>query len=517
MREGMKFNMDRRNFLKLVSLLPFLASGLPQHENRLWRNVTDPDSPNILILVFDTLSAKHISLYGYPRNTMPNLARFAERATVYHAHYAGGNFTTPGTASLFTGTYAWTHRALSHQSELLEDYLSRNIFSQFASQGYYTAGFSHNLLVNMLMHALRENLDDYVLPNEIALVDYNFSDDLFFNDYVMAARSERSYLKKPGQMSDSLFLAPVFWALKEIHQRYLKEEMRREFPLGIPGYHDMLYPLEDTIDWILETVGAMPQPFLAYMHMMPPHDPYYPRGEFVLSFYDEWKPDPKPDHFYSEGFTEEGLLDRRRRYDQYIAYVDAEFGRLVDALSERGLLDNTWIVFTSDHGEMFERGIWQHTTRTLFDPVIHVPLLISAPGQATRKDVYGTTSCVDVLPTLLSLTGQPVPSWIEGNVLPPFDEAGLDTERSIYAIEAKSNPKYGPLMKGTVAMLKGDYKLIYYVGYEDHDGVFELYDLKNDPEELSDLYPSLSSTASELGNELLSKIREVNQPYTRRK
>jgi arylsulfatase A-like enzyme len=67
-----------------------------------------------------------------------------------------------------------------------------------------------------------------------------------------------------------------------------------------------------------------------------------------------------------------------------------------------------------------------------------------------------------------------------------------------------------------VAMLKGDYKLIYYVGYEGHDGVFELYDLKNDPEELNDLYPSLSSTAAELENELLSKIQEVNQPYVRR-
>jgi len=475
--------------------------------------VADPDSPNILILVFDTLTAKHISLYGYPRNTMPNLTRFAEKATVYHAHYAGGNFTTPGTASLLTGTYAWTHRAFSHQSELLEQYLSKNIFSQFSSKGYYTAGFSHNLLANILMHALREHLDDYVLPGEIALVDYNFSDDLFFDDYVTAALSERSYLKKPGQMSDSLFLAPIFWTLKEIHQRYKKEEMREPFPLGIPGYHDMLYPLEDTMDWIVGQVGAMPQPFLAYMHMMPPHDPYYPGGEFVLSFYDEWKPDPKPDHFYSEGIREEELLDRRRRYDQYIAYVDSEFGRLIDALGKQGILDNTWVVFTSDHGEMFERGIWQHTTRTLFDPVIHVPLLISAPGQTTRQDVYSTTSCVDVLPTLLAGLGEPTPEWVEGSVLPPVETVEAVKDRSIYVIEAKSNPKFGPLMKATVAMIKGDYKLIYYVGYEGHDGVFELYDLHNDPEELKDLYETRKSVADELERELLAKIEDVNQPY----
>jgi arylsulfatase A-like enzyme len=512
----MNFNLDRRNFLKLASLLPLLASGLPQLEDLSKGNLANPDAPNILILVFDALSAKHIPLYGYHRNTMPNLTRFAERATVYHSHYSGGNFTTPGTASLLTGTYAWTHRALSHQSELLEQYQSRNIFSEFSSKGYYTAGFSHNLLVNMLMYALRDHMDDYVLPNEIALMDYNFSDDLFFNDYVMAARSERSYLKKPGQMSDSLFLAPIFWVLKEIHQRYLKEEMRGKFPLGIPGYHDMFYPLEDTVNWILEQVNAMPQPFLAYMHMMPPHDPYYPRGEFVQHFYDEWKPDPKPDHFYSEGFNEDELLDRRRRYDQYIAYVDAEFGRLIDALEVRGDLENTWIVFTSDHGEMFERGIWQHTTRTLFDPIIHVPLLISRPGQEIREDVYTNTSCVDLFPTLLSIAGQPIPEWIEGKVLPEFQGNEPERDRNIYAIEAKSNPKYGPLIKATVTMIKGDYKLIYYVGYEDHDGVFELYDLNKDPEELNDIYETHRSTADGLENELISKIQDVNQPYVRR-
>jgi arylsulfatase A-like enzyme len=509
-------NFNRRDFLKLASMLPLVASNLSLSEDSSKSKVASADSPNILILVFDTLSAKHISLYGYPRGTMPHLARFAERATVYHSHYAGGNFTTPGTGSLLTGTYAWTHRALSHQSTLLEKFLSRNIFSEFASRGYYTAGFSHNLLVNILMHALRENLDDYVLPAEIALVDYNFSDDVFYEDYVTAVRSERAYLKKPGQMSDSLFLAPLFWALKEIHLRSIKQEFQRTFPLGIPGYHDMLYPLEDTVDWILDQVSVMPQPFLAYMHMMPPHDPYYPRGEFALSFYDEWRPDPKPEHFYSEGFAEEELLDRRRRYDQYIAYVDAEFGRLYDQLTDRGLLENTWLVFTSDHGEMFERGIWQHTTRTLFDPVIHVPLLISAPGQNTRQDIYSSSSCVDVFPTLLQGLGEPIPDWIEGMVLPPVETIEAVKDRNIYAIEAKSNPKYGPLVKATVAMIKGDYKLIYYVGYEGHDGVFELYDLAKDPEELNDLYESRKSIADALKREMLAKIEDVNAPYLRK-
>ncbi|OGO14953.1 MAG: hypothetical protein A2Z14_05435 [Chloroflexi bacterium RBG_16_48_8] len=114
------------------------------------------------------------------------------------------------------------------------------------------------------------------------------------------------------------------------------------------------------------------------------------------------------------------------------------------------------------------------------------------------------------------MTGQSIPEWIEGVVLPPFKDDVSHGDRSIFAIEAKSNPKFSPLVKGTVAMIKGDYKLIYYVGYEGHDGVFELYDLESDPEELNDLYSSRKSTASELENELLLKIKVVNQPYVRR-
>jgi choline-sulfatase len=513
MREAMKFNWERRSFLKWVSLLPILASGLPRFGEEL--QLGDEGSPNVLILVFDTLSALHIPLYGYPRNTMPNLARLAERSTVYHSHYAAGNFTTPATASLLTGTYPWTHRAFSHQATALEEYRDRNIFSDFTSRRYASVGFSHNLLVNILLYDWRERLYEFMLPNEIALADYNFSDDLFIEDYITAVRGERTYLKKPGQMSNSLFLFPIFWALKEIHERYLKKKMYRTFPLGIPGYHDMLYPLEDTIDWIMGQLQSLPRPFLAYMHMMPPHDPYYPRGEFTSLFYGGWNPDPKPAHHFSEGVTEEVLIDRRRRYDQYIAYVDAELGRLLDFMEDIGFLEDAWIVMTSDHGEMFERGIWQHTTRTLFDPVIHVPLLISRPGQKTREDVYTTTSCVDLLPTLLHVTGQDIPGWCEGVVLPPYGEQEPDRERSIYVVEAKSNPKFGPLVKATVALIKGQYKLIHYRGYEGFDGEFELYDLASDPQELNDLYPQGVPVARDLEHELLTKIEEVSQPYVR--
>src|SRR5919197_4136356 len=100
--------ITRRSFLKTSFWSAMGLWGLP-FRSALDRLINP--SPNIIILVFDSLSARHMSLYGYPRDTTPHLSQFAEHATVYHRHYSTGNFTSPGTASLLTGLYPWTHRA----------------------------------------------------------------------------------------------------------------------------------------------------------------------------------------------------------------------------------------------------------------------------------------------------------------------------------------------------------------------------------------------------------------------
>ncbi|HVN15826.1 MAG TPA: sulfatase-like hydrolase/transferase, partial [Anaerolineales bacterium] len=104
----MKSKFNRRDFLKLAGLTP-LSFTAP----RLIKGALPTGQKNVLVVVFDAFTASNMSLYGYPRQTTPNLTRLAERAIVYHNHYAGGNFTTPGTASLLTGTLPWTHRAFT--------------------------------------------------------------------------------------------------------------------------------------------------------------------------------------------------------------------------------------------------------------------------------------------------------------------------------------------------------------------------------------------------------------------
>ena len=178
------------------------------------------------------------------------------------------------------------------------------------------------------------------------------------------------------------------------------------------------------------------------------------------------------------------------------------------------MLDDTYLIVTSDHGEMFERSIRGHVTPTLYEPVLRVPLLISKPRRRERRDIYEPTSCVDLLPTLLHITGKTVPDWCEGNLLPSFGDSAARGHPTIFAVEAKSNPKRAPLTKGTVALVKNQHKLIHYFGYDSHESEYELYDLTNDPEELEDVHTSKKSIAEDLKEQLAEKLRRVNQQYT---
>ena len=203
----------------------------------------------------------------------------------------------------------------------------------------------------------------------------------------------------------------------------------------------------------------------------------------------------------------------RRRYDEYIAYADSQLGRLFDALEQDGLFENSIVVVTGDHGELFERGEQGHATPLLYDPVVHVPLLISSPGQNKRNDIYEPTNSVDVLPTLLHLANQPVPGWCEGNLLPGLG-GEYDPQRSTFSMDAKLNPAFAPFKIATIAMRKGAYKLIHYLGYGgEYEDAYELYNLENDLEEMNDLYTSETAIALQMKAELLEALNIANSRF----
>jgi len=311
-------------------------------------------------------------------------------------------------------------------------------------------------------------------------------------------------------MPASLFLSWFDRLNLYTQQQNIQEQYQAEYPYGITpiGRYRLLCHLNDSFKGIQHELGATPAPFLAYFHLYPPHDPYVASQDFIGIFADQWQPIEKPPHIFSDGFTQTALQQWRREYNEYIAYTDAQFGIFYEWMAQNHILDNTYVIITSDHGEMFERGIWRHTTPTLYEAIVHVPLIISAPGQQQRNDVYAPTNAIDILPTLLSFINAPIPAWCAGQSLLPFEN--LDNERNIFIVEAKSNAVHAPLQRATLSLIKGKYKIIYYTGYAGLEDQYELYDLHNDPEEMHNLFATKQNTAQELKHILNIQLEEVN-------
>ena len=201
----------------------------------------------------------------------------------------------------------------------------------------------------------------------------------------------------------------------------------------------------------------------------------------------------------------------RRFYDEYIANIDFEFGLLIDYLEVAGILENSYLIVTSDHGEMFERGWIGHGSPLLYESNIHIPLIISEPGQRVRKDIFSLTSTVDILPTLLEISGHPVPKnfeGFEGRVLPGIGE-NTENDCYIYSMNTAGNSAFSPIQKASFAMFRGDYKLIEYYGYKELEKPYELYNLSDDPEELDDLSETNTTIADEMRTILNSRINYV--------
>lgn len=508
--------MNRRTFLKLLLAVP--AYGLLRSQfGQLAQSQTDPSRPNILVLILDTFSAYNTSLQGYARNTTPNLDRFAQKATVYHRHYAAGNFTTPGTASILTGTYPWQHRAFHINGTVADAFRDRQVFSALEGSNYQRTAYTHNSLVLLLLDQLKSHLDRYVPARELALFDELLADRLFPNDFDAAFLGEKLTLPKNDQSTPS----SLFLSLFDGHRRASRIEETRlahadDFPRGTPRADEdtRYFLLEDAINWMANEMLDSSQPFLLYAHLYPPHNPYNSRHEFIDFFRDDgYTPVTKSYHVLGEEMPQRALDRHRQQYDDFLLYTDAEFGRLYDMMQSQGILENTVVVVTSDHGQLFERGIHGHITPLLYEPVLRVPLVIARPGQEAREDVYTPTSSVDLLPSLIQMAGRPIPPWTDGQLLPGFGGSQENNSRPIYALEAKNNPKNAPLTEFSMAMIKDNYKLIGYFGYDKVAEGYEMYYLADDPDELNNLYSPDDPIAAELRAEMQAQITEVNRPF----
>jgi arylsulfatase A-like enzyme len=510
--------LSRRDFLKASAALA-ASTALARVPSLLSSpNSYKTDKPNILIFVFDAMSARNLSLYGYSRKTTPNLERFAERASVYHRHYSAGNFTSSGTASMLTGLYPWTHRAINYRGMIDRSLTDRNIFHLIGKE-YTRLAFTQNLWADIFLNQFENDL-------EFHLPSFSFSqyaESLMRPELLPADRDLAYFLFQdflnlrvddihpfPG----SLFVASADLARALLTDRH---HISAEYPRGLPTNYDFSY--ENTsvlggVGRVLPSNLLQDAPYLAYFHFWSPHDPYNARKEFVERFPEDLDLPSKPAHLFSAtDYSEQSLRKFRREYDQLIADLDAEFDKLLSSLENLGILQNSYVIITSDHGELFERGEQGHASALMYAPVTHIPLLISAPGQRTRSDFYSLTSNLDLLPTLLQTASKEIPDWVEGRVLPGF--GGIkDASRSVFSMMAKDNAAFRPLQHGTFTLIKEPHELIFYTGYRDHPETFELYDLQEDPNELQDLFRRDITTASRMKEELLEAISTANRHYS---
>jgi arylsulfatase A-like enzyme len=504
--------LNRREFLKIAGLLPLSYAFQPSI--LIPSSQAQLDQQNVLILVFDAWSASNMSLYGYTRKTTPHLDRLAEKAIVYHNHYAGSHYTTPGTASLLTGTAPWTHQAFDFNAVVVDQLATKSIFHAFPK--HYRLAYTHNPLANTLLRQFMPAIDDFKSWESLYLENAALFLKLFQKDIDTAIVSRNRALKQGDDgYSYSLYISK----LNDYLIKRTLEKLEADFPRGVTNNDDIdFFLLEDGIDWLSNALQKAPPPFLGYYHFFPPHDPYNTRADFFGAFEsDGYRPLPKKTHFLQEKIPPKNLNRLRRTYDEFILYVDSEFARLYSELESTGLLEKTWIFLTTDHGELFERNFLGHTDPVFYQPIIHIPLVIFPPGQRTRIDIHTNTTAADLLPTISHITGQAVPDWAEGSILPPFSKPNQVKDHDISTIQLKIIDKAGSILQATAMLLRGRYKLMWFFGYEDvkPPGEFiELYDLQSDPEEMNNLYPQEKVLGDELLNVLKAKLADLNRSYS---
>jgi arylsulfatase A-like enzyme len=320
-----------------------------------------PNLPNILYISVDTLRADHLGLYGYERQTSPNLDEFfGQGGTVFERAYATCTHTPPSVYSFLTGYLPQNHHQRVGYQKIRPEVVL--VHEKMKDLGYQSAGFIANILLTEEASGLETRFDYYD--------DYVLQPELYQNNY------ER----------DALFTTDA--VLRWFHQ-----------------------------------VRDPKRPHFAWVHYMDPHGPYAPPPEKPVTFKHDREPmllDPEKIPAYQK---HEGMLDGWEYvdlYDEEIAFNDQEIGRLLDAYEKEGILDNTIVIFTSDHGETLldrpEQEVFRHCWH-VYEEMIHVPLMIRGPGfeQARRVDV--NVSNMDVPPTLLELLDLPVPEDMDGESL----------------------------------------------------------------------------------------------------
>lgn len=502
--------MDRREFLKFGLLASASIAAYP-----IVNAINSPASKanHILLLVFDAWSAHNVGFYGYPRETMPNLRKFSETATIYHNHISAGRFTVPGTASLLTGLYPWSHRAFNLGGRITPQHQDHHIFNALVGKLDLIA-YAQNVYADQIIGQAEKQLSRHIPFGAFNLNNRVLYDNPpFKNDQYVAFNAFEDGIVQDGKGFDaSLFLGP------SIRTKSLRDQMSAGFEHGAGYYNDIpksieSYTFESLVDGLIELVENLTIPSFVYFHIYPPHDPYRPFSRQYNAFLDdEYVPPIAPAHRLAEEYaSDEKLKIDRLNYDAFLASLDAEMARFFSYAKQTGFTERNSLIITSDHGEMFDKGISGHSTPLLSQPLIHVPLIIHTPGQEQQKNVYTFTSSTDLVPTISAMADAKPPNWAEGLILPEFGGIPMN-DRIVYTFDAINNPAFGSLKTYSISAIRDGLKISYY-RQKEYEG-WEMYDVREDPSEHLELISMDDKRTSEMKSIILAKLSEIGADST---
>ena len=378
-----------------------------------------PDNPqqNIILIIIDTLRADHLSCYGYHRNTSPGIDSLASEGTIWLNAQAQAPWTQPAHATIWTGLSVRAHRTLNPVAVTNDS----------------------GQMVKLIYELDRD------LPTISTLLN-----DAGFSTMGLA---------------NFIILSPTY-GFAEGFDSY---SFRRDGQ-GVAGAS-----VDSVIAWLGDNGD---QRFYCMLHLYDVHSPYSPPPPYNTAFQD----DPELTWFDWELEDEQVLnSDEVQKaidlYDGEIAYVDHHLNRLFRWIRANGLEDETLVVVMADHGEEFMEHGWVLHGTSMYQEVLHVPLIMSGPG--IRRGMADSTwvAQFDVLPTLISWAGVELSGACEGTDILEDSIA----PRTIPSSGASDSPWKACEQMAAVVSTSTDVKTFMLDGMED----FVSYDLETDPEEQS--------------------------------
>ncbi|TDQ37390.1 sulfatase family protein [Aureibacillus halotolerans] len=471
--------------------------------------------PNIILIQTDQQSADTLGVYGNPIVKTPHLERLAQNGVVFDNAFCNYPACSPSRSSMMTGRYASTIRC--HANHMLINPLEVSLPQVLKENDYQTALIGKN-------HAFMENENAFDSANRQSTLHEVF-------DYIK--QGHHGHLVE-GYENDPEAASAHQWAVDHCWRS----------PLG-HGVNPASYEkcgtqlLGDSAIDYLENVRQTHQPFFMWLSFPDPHTPYqvpepygsmYDLENVPLPPRDDLKDKPerqKVAHIMDAMDKADDDLIRRVRAIHYgmINFIDDNVGRVMETLERLRLKEDTVVIFTSDHGDsMGAHGLIQKHN-AFYDSFTHVPLIVTWPGKISPQSSKPLVELVDLMPTLLELSGSVVPHGVQGRSFAPilFEQAYSPREYVVIESGEEGEPmtlseitdrpkdpfdescfvwcahREAWLGKGK-SIRTHDWKLNIYT-----NGDGELYDLQNDPDELVNLFgkPEHESITVELERKLL--------------